>query len=76
MPKREKKMSDLLVINVWKKGTNQHTSMPDYHIEVKSGGIDYVFELVSALKGIGETNSKINKKKIDMRKERDKKGII
>jgi hypothetical protein len=45
-------MSDLLVIDVWQKGTNQYTSMPDYHIEVKSGEIDYVWDLISALKGI------------------------
>lgn len=47
-------MSNLLVINVWKKETNQHTSMPDYHIEVKSGEIDYVWNLVRALEGIAE----------------------
>jgi hypothetical protein len=35
-------MSNLLVIDVWKKGTNQYTSMSDYHIEVKSGEINYV----------------------------------
>lgn len=45
-------MSNLLVIDVYKKGTNQHTSMPDYHIEVKSGEINYVWDLVSALKEI------------------------
>jgi len=45
-------MSNLLVIDVWEKGTNQHVSMPDYHIEVKSGEINYVLDLVSALKGI------------------------
>ena len=47
-------MSNLLEISVWKKGTNQYTSMPDYHIEVKSGEIDYIWDLVSALKGIAE----------------------
>jgi hypothetical protein len=50
--RRREKMSNLLVIDVYKKGTNQHTSMPDYHIEVKSGEINYVWDLVSALKEI------------------------
>ena len=30
-------MSELLVIDVWKKGTNKYTSEADYHIEVESG---------------------------------------
>ena len=51
-------MSNLLVINVWKKGTNQYTSMPDYHIEVKSGEINYLWDLVSALKRIAERGKK------------------
>jgi hypothetical protein len=51
-------MSNLLVINVWKKGRNQYTSMQDYHIEVKSGEIDYVWDLITALKGIAEGGKK------------------
>jgi hypothetical protein len=47
-------MSNLFVIDIWEKGTNQHTSLPDYHIEVKSGEINYVWDLVTALKGIAE----------------------
>lgn len=47
-------MSDLFVIAVWKKGTNQYTSMPDYHIEVSPGTINYFGDLISALERIAE----------------------
>jgi hypothetical protein len=45
-------MSNILVINLWKKGTNKYTSEADYHIEVDPGEINYVWDLVSALKEI------------------------
>jgi hypothetical protein len=47
-------MSNLFVMDVWKKGTNQYTSMPDYHIEISPGEINYFRDLISALEGIGE----------------------
>lgn len=45
-------MSNLLIKNIWKKGTNQYTSTADYHIEVSPGEINYVRDLVSAVKEI------------------------
>ena len=30
-------MTTLFEIDVWKKGTNRYTSMPDYQIEIKEG---------------------------------------
>jgi hypothetical protein len=50
----EEKMSNILIINIWKKGTNKYTSEADYHIEVDPREIDYVWNLVSALKEIAK----------------------
>ena len=50
-------MTTLFKIDVWKKGTNQYTSMPDYQIVIKDGDtykltslIEYVTLLMEKMK--------------------------
>lgn len=47
-------MTTLLKINIWKKGTNQHTSMPDYQIEIEDGDTYIIGELIEAIKEISK----------------------
>ena len=42
-------MTTLLKINIWKKGTNKQTSMPDYQIEIEEGDSYKVGELIEAI---------------------------
>ena len=42
-------MTTLFKINVWKKGTNQYTSMPDYQIEITEGD---TYKLTSLIESV------------------------
>ena len=42
-------MSSILVINMWKKGTNRYTSEADYHIEIDQGETYQVSALIDAI---------------------------
>lgn len=44
-------MATILKINIWKKGTNQYTSMPDYQIEIEEGDSYMLRELIDAIRG-------------------------
>lgn len=52
-------MSRFLEVDIWKKGTNKMTSMPDYQIEISesdlhtvSEGIEALMEIANALKEV------------------------
>lgn len=47
-------MTTLLKIKIWKKGTNQYTSMPDYQIEIEEGDSSKIGEVIDTIKGIRE----------------------
>ena len=42
----------IVVINIWKKGTNRYTSEADYHIEVDQGETYQVSALIQAISEI------------------------
>jgi len=42
-------MSKVCEITVWKKGTNQYTSMPDYRIDIEEG---YTYKVTSLIESI------------------------
>jgi hypothetical protein len=46
-----KEMTTLLKINIWKKGTNKETSMPDYQIEIEEGDSYKIRELIDVIIG-------------------------
>ena len=47
-------MTTILKINIWKKGTDQHTSMPDYQIEIKEGDSYMISGLIDAITEISK----------------------
>jgi hypothetical protein len=47
-------MTTLLKINIWKRSTNRHTSMPDYEIEIEEGDSYKIGELIEAIKEISK----------------------
>lgn len=42
-------MTTLAKINVWKRGTNQYTTLPDYQIEIEDGD---AYKLTSLIESI------------------------
>jgi hypothetical protein len=42
-------MTTFLEIDIWKKGTNKQTSMPDFQIEISQGDIHTVSDAIGAL---------------------------
>lgn len=44
-------MTTLLKIDIWKKGTNKYTSMPDYQIDIEEGDSNMLRELIAAIRG-------------------------
>jgi len=55
------KMSEILVINIWKKGSDQYTTRPDYHIEVDQGEINHISNLVYAIEEIAKAIKDVKK---------------
>lgn len=49
--KQSDKMTTLLKINIWKKGTNKQTSMPDYQIDIEEGDSYKIRELIDSIIG-------------------------
>ena len=47
-------MTTLFEIDVWKKGTNQYTSMPDYQIDIKDGDTYKLTSLIESLTLLAE----------------------
>lgn len=45
-------MSILLKISIWKKDTNQYTSMPDYQIEIKDGDSYIISSILRSLDSV------------------------
>ena len=49
----------VLVINIWKKGTNRYTSEADYHIEIDQGETYEVSALIHAIGDIAKAIEKV-----------------
>lgn len=47
-------MTTILEVNIWKKGTNKQTSMPDYQIEISEGDLHKVTDTISVLMEIAD----------------------
>ena len=47
-------MTALCKIDIWTKGTNEYTSMPDYRIEIKDGDTYKVTALIESLTILAE----------------------
>ena len=45
-------MAAFLTVDIWKKGTNKQTSMPDYQIEISQSDLHTISEGIDALKEI------------------------
>ena len=48
----------MLKVNIWKKGTDKHTSMPDYQIEIDQGETYPISAMVNAINAIAQAMEK------------------
>jgi len=52
-------MATFLTVDIWKKGTNKQTSMPDYQIELSESELHIVSEGIEALEDIAKALKEI-----------------
>lgn len=58
---KKAKMSSILVISIWKKGTNRYTSEADYHIEIDQGETYQISALIGAISEIANAIKEVER---------------
>ena len=56
-------MTTIFNIDIWKKGTNRYSSMPDYQIEISEGEIAKLTELIDAIMKLADNFAKNEEEK-------------